>query len=963
MGADVSRVRFDHKDDFASVVLQQGRVLLDADFNEFVDMLDRRLRAQVSDLVAREPDPAHRGASWVPQLTPEAFRVSIAGGKLSIGRGRMYVDGLLAENHGADPQAFDPLLAEQSGTTSTPYEEQPYQPLPPPVPDGISLAYLDVWRREVTHVEDPSLVEVAVGVETTARRQTAWAVRLLPDVGDITCATPDDEVPGWLDVINPSTGRLSTGTVAIDAADDPCALPPSGGYRGLENQTYRVEIHDAGPPGQATFKWSRDNGSVKWPIVEMISPTVLRLASVGRDDVLRFSTGDWVEILDDHYELGLKPGVLRKVTVDDGAQTITFADPIPPDLQPADADDAAARHFRVGRWDQGGPVLLGDGTPHTDLDAAGASGVIPVPAGALTQVVLEHGIVVSFGGGAFRQGDHWIFAARTADTSVEILTNAPPLDTHHHYARLGVIRSADEATDCRQVWPADDCDCACTVCVSTHPHSPTLQEAIDEVKALGGGTICVAEGVYDLGEGVLVEDARRIRILGSGPATILVAKGTAITAQRSSAITLRDMAIVSAAEADPAIRLRTVESTTLEQLVVLSSYGADAASDPPATPVGSGATIELTGVCREVALRRNVLVGPVGIGTTSRFSRVGLLVAGLRIEDNAIVCTRAGIDVGGFSAYQGSVRITGNDVVGGSDGSILANGLLLTRGAVDVARNQILADGRGIAVGLDAAIEGNSIVARRGSYLEGIVIEYPALGAKPGHVRVLANRVRDCSGAGIVLRAPLITFMVKQNVLANVGAGIVMDTRAITFHVVVDNNELLDVAAGEERASTSAIALANAGTATVVGNTIERFAAGRRSARMLSAVVVAACRVVRVSGNVLGEIGGPETFNGVCAGVLVSGPFDSATVAENSVRPTAVPRRGVWYAVLDAVSEQRAVHAQPPHRGAPDARRPCGPAQRWRRRPHRAPGGHGDRDRQHAARWRSSPDAPRPGRR
>jgi hypothetical protein len=34
-------------------------------------------------------------------------------------------------------------------------------------------------------------------------------------------------------------------------------LKPS--YRGLENGLYRVEIHDARPVGETTFKWSRDN--------------------------------------------------------------------------------------------------------------------------------------------------------------------------------------------------------------------------------------------------------------------------------------------------------------------------------------------------------------------------------------------------------------------------------------------------------------------------------------------------------------------------------------------------------------------------------------------------------------------------------------------------------------------------------------------------------------------------------
>ena len=93
----------------------------------------------------------------------------------------MYVDGLLAENHGLGPDAFEPLLAEVQGTADTPYLQQPYWPDPDPLPaTGSYLAYLDVWEREVTHIEAPDLVEPAVGVDTTARRQTVWQVRLHP---------------------------------------------------------------------------------------------------------------------------------------------------------------------------------------------------------------------------------------------------------------------------------------------------------------------------------------------------------------------------------------------------------------------------------------------------------------------------------------------------------------------------------------------------------------------------------------------------------------------------------------------------------------------------------------------------------------------------------------------------------------------------------------------------------------
>ena len=183
------------------------------------------------------------------------------------------------------------------------YSAQPYLPKAPPLPRaGRHLLYLKVWTREVTHLENPGLIESAVGVETSSRLQTVWQVRLLADEAGrgTTCASPDAEVPGWLDVIAPSTGRLTTGTYDVSAVADPCELPPTGGYRGLENQLYRVEIHDPGQPGAgATFKWSRDNASVGSRVASVVSDTMVELESLGRDDVLRFKTGDWVEIIDD----------------------------------------------------------------------------------------------------------------------------------------------------------------------------------------------------------------------------------------------------------------------------------------------------------------------------------------------------------------------------------------------------------------------------------------------------------------------------------------------------------------------------------------------------------------------------------------------------------------------------------------------------------------------------------------
>ena len=102
MSGDYSRQRFDPFNDFAGVLMQQGRVQLDADWNELVDIVDRRLRAETTDIIGR---------ATVPKETPDGFKIAIVGGVPTIGRGRIYVDGLLAENHGEPPLQFDPVLA------------------------------------------------------------------------------------------------------------------------------------------------------------------------------------------------------------------------------------------------------------------------------------------------------------------------------------------------------------------------------------------------------------------------------------------------------------------------------------------------------------------------------------------------------------------------------------------------------------------------------------------------------------------------------------------------------------------------------------------------------------------------------------------------------------------------------------------------------------------------------------
>src|SRR5439155_13889071 len=223
MSGDYSRFAFDAAHDYAGVLLQQGRPLTDCDWNELVAEWSRARQVEAFDTFG--------GVSVVPITTPDGFRIGFdANGNLTIGRGRIYVDGLLAENHGAPPLLWDPQLAELHGSDAIRYDEQPYFPNGPALPEagGPFLVYVDAWKREITAIEAPDLVEKALGVDTTARVQIVWQVKVLPnpDGAEITCGS---DAPGWAEATAPSAARLTTGTATF-GTPDPCLIPPSGGY-------------------------------------------------------------------------------------------------------------------------------------------------------------------------------------------------------------------------------------------------------------------------------------------------------------------------------------------------------------------------------------------------------------------------------------------------------------------------------------------------------------------------------------------------------------------------------------------------------------------------------------------------------------------------------------------------------------------------------------------------------------
>src|SRR6266849_5424142 len=321
MAGDYTRFTFDPESDYSGVLKQQGRVDLDADFNELIDIIDRRWRSETIDVIG------HGVVPRVPPGTPPALDpflvIPTAIRAFDIGIGRMYVDGIQVENHGLPPLVYLPDLGERRGTLPVPYDDQPYLPAPLPpaltgTPPTTDLVYLDVWQREVSVLEDPTLREIALGgPDTTTRVQSVWQVRVLQDVGSHGCG---DDLPIWDQTIAPSAGRLTASAVAPPASDDPCIISPSGGYRGLENRLYRVEIHSVGPIGggaPAKFKWSRNNAHVASSVTAIPSTTTVNVQQIGRDQVLRFAIGNWIEITDDFREFQGLAGHMAQISAID----------------------------------------------------------------------------------------------------------------------------------------------------------------------------------------------------------------------------------------------------------------------------------------------------------------------------------------------------------------------------------------------------------------------------------------------------------------------------------------------------------------------------------------------------------------------------------------------------------------------------------------------------------------------
>ena len=387
--------------------------------------------------VAGEPPWAVGEDSTVLRLAdgspPNALPVAVPAVNLSIGPGRCWVDGLMCE-----------LDARTS------YVHQADGGAGARLAPGTYLLLLQAWERHVTALEQPALREVALGgPDTATRTQTVAQVRALawPDTSPPAwgCAA---SLAAWDALLRAQRPRLAARAEPKLAAANLCDIAATAGYRRLENQLYRVEVHEGG--ANPSFKWSRENGAVAYAVLDLHidvaqNRTVVRVAARGRDSLLDLAPHDRVELVDDDTELTRRAGQMLEFVGDGDDELELVLAGVPAGKLGRDP----ARHPVLRRWDQPG---------------AAGSPVLPIEPG--TWVELEDGVQVRFEpGGTWRSGDYWQIPARTLTGDVEWPRDQDgdpvarePAGVTDAYCRLGIVDvdalgQLTVLSDCRQVFP------------------------------------------------------------------------------------------------------------------------------------------------------------------------------------------------------------------------------------------------------------------------------------------------------------------------------------------------------------------------------------------------------------------------------------------------------------------------------------------------------------------------------
>ena len=563
MAGDRARVSYDPSRKWRGLTAQQGRVTVEADWNEAAEIAEERDRQLTLDVVGPvgSPDQGYAvttvpATGGPPGSTPGD--VFIAPGTLYVGGQRLDLDAQVDYawqpdwlDYSTDPLWQAPAVPTTAGTS---YE----------------VVYLLASELEVSAVEDPTLADVALGGPDTMQRQRILQHFVRQPSQDGSWASVTDVFASTGLQFDAATMRASS-AAALQVSftnsvvtPGPCQPATTGGYLGGENQLIRVMVTDADPSGVPSIVWGFDDASFLYRInTTAFDPasgnTTLTLASAPVDSYHYPVAGQAVEVLRDAAQLtatspvqlsgtdfiASPAGIVTPVTspYDSTQMQLAISGALPDDYL-----SAATPQLFLRVWQAQIPAPPGQPVSLIAVNQAGAA--------ADTGVA----VTLSSSTGFFHQGDFWRFALRPMQPSIvypaRYVTGAQPPDgprtwacplaalewnggsatTLHRVPRFtGLVELTAESGCCTvNVGPPD---------VDGGASLPALLQCYD---GQGPVTICLEQGTYTVPEplvlgpgldGITLQGGKGVILQASGPGTQFTSG--LITVQGASLVTIR----------------------------------------------------------------------------------------------------------------------------------------------------------------------------------------------------------------------------------------------------------------------------------------------------------------------------------------------------------------------------------------------------------------------------------------
>ncbi len=488
MDGDFSKLDFNQNDNFNGVLQQQGRVLLDADWNAQTLIINHWQDTAVPDIIGD-------GIAAVPINEPDGFQVTAANVdennevKLTLLPGRIWADGLL-------------VYLQENSRTATYWDAT--TPLPS---DGVRDAViLEIWREAFNGFQQPNqFYEWALGgPDTTERIHTAMALRLLRLEDVDTCGNLKDKIQDNFD----NKGKLTVELQPSITIDGDCPVVAAGGYTGFEHNLYRIEIAQVNSSEPPSFKWSQFNGGL-----------------VGRGELFEANT---VKITGNQAAItssGLSSFYLEAIEYnpDLGYWQVTYGGTVT--LQNDNLLQLPAT------------PKFGANFPNTEVFFRLWNGIKEISEFTGEAKPLGDGILLTFESAdpnKYTPGDYWNFTVRVGEIENPLIDNQPPAGIHYHRVPLAILKWNDaknitfangEIEDCRQIFhplTRRDRNC-CTYSVGDGQHSrgdfDSIQKALEHLPD-DGGQICLLPGDYP--ENILIKNRKNITIKGCGDRTQII---------------------------------------------------------------------------------------------------------------------------------------------------------------------------------------------------------------------------------------------------------------------------------------------------------------------------------------------------------------------------------------------------------------------------------------------------------